>query len=92
MINIVGFLQTKRLCLVVFPRRKHRPDAFFKSGEEQISISPAVVEMGGILVTPLQRDFERLDKDLVEAIFEEVSMERRQVERALESIEIDPDK
>ncbi len=92
MINIVGFLQAKRLCLVVFPRRKHRPDAFFKSGEEQISISPAVVEMGGILVTPLRRDFERLDKNLVEAIFEEVSMERGQVERALESIKMGPDK
>jgi hypothetical protein len=72
--------------LVVFPRRKHRPDAFFKPGEARVAVSPAVVEMGGILVTPFARDFERLDKVTVEAIYAEVSLEALSVERIIDAI------
>jgi hypothetical protein len=72
--------------LVVFPRRKHRPDAFFRPGDARVVVSPAVVEMGGILVTPFARDFERLDSAAVEAIFEEVSLEALSVEKAINAI------
>ena len=86
MINIIGFLKETGLFLAVFPRRKHRPDVFFRSGDDRTLVSPAVLEMGGILVAPMERDFERLDGALVEAIFTEVSLEGERVERALEAI------
>jgi hypothetical protein len=89
MINIIGFLKEASLSLAVFPRRKHRPDVFFGSGDDRILVSPAVLEMGGILVAPMKRDFERLDGALVEAIFAEVSLEREHVERVLEAIGTD---
>ncbi len=72
--------------LVVFPRRKHRPDAFFRTGDARVAVSPAVVEMGGILVAPFARDFERLDAAAVEAIYKEVSLERLSVEKAIAAI------
>ncbi len=72
--------------LIVFPRRKHRPEVFFNTGDARIAVSPAVVEMGGILVTPFARDFERLNTRAVEAIYEEVSLERSSVERAIDAI------
>ena len=31
------------------------------SGDTRLVVSPAVIEMGGVLVTPRERDFERLD-------------------------------
>jgi hypothetical protein len=86
MVNIAGFLKEESLSLVVFPRRKHRPEAFFKSGDDRIVVSPAIAEMGGILVVPRERDFERLDDALVEAIFAEVSLGGEHVEKALEAI------
>jgi hypothetical protein len=86
MINIAGFCEEKKWRLVIFPRRKHRPDAFFKEGEDRIVVSPAVIEMGGILVTPLEKDFERLDGPIVESIYKEVSLEGETVEKAINAM------
>lgn len=86
MMNIAGFFSEEHLSLVVFPRRKHRPDSFYKPGDEQIAVSPAVLEMGGILVTPVRRDFGRVDRLFVEATFAEVSLDPEQVEKTLAAI------
>lgn len=72
--------------LIVFPRRRHRPEAFFRTGDARVAVSPAVVEMGGILVTPFARDFERLDAAAVEAIYKEVSLERLSVGKAIDAL------
>jgi hypothetical protein len=37
--------------------------------------------MGGLLITPVEKDFERLDIASVEAIYREVSLERNIVEK-----------
>jgi hypothetical protein len=86
MINMVGFYGKKRCRLMVFPRRKHRPDAFFKEGNDRIVVSPGAIEMGGLLVTPMEKDFERLDKTTVESIYEEVSLEGSIVERTVNAM------
>jgi len=86
MINIAGFHEERRWRLVIFPRRKHRPDVFFKEGEDQIVVSPGVIEMGGILVTPLEKDFERLDGATVESIYKEVSLEGETVQEAINAM------
>ena len=57
--------------LVVFPRPKHRPDAFLR-GER--TVSPASIDMSGILVTPLRKDFDTLSGEEVAAIYDEVSL------------------
>ena len=86
MINVIGLYRERTWRLVIFPRRKHRPEAFFRTGDARVAVSPAVVEMGGILVTPFARDFERLDAAAVEAIYKEVSLERLSVEKAIDAI------
>jgi hypothetical protein len=40
--------------------------------------------MGGVLITPVEKDFDRLDETAVEGIFKEVSLEGNLVERAIE--------
>jgi hypothetical protein len=87
MINVIGLYEQTTWRLIVFPRRKHRPEAFFRPGEARVAVSPAVVEMGGILVTPFARDFERLDSAGVASIFEEVSLEAVSVKKALDAIQ-----
>jgi hypothetical protein len=42
--------------------------------------------MGGLLITPVKRDFERLDASAVEGIFREVSLEGMIVERAIQAM------
>ncbi len=57
--------------VVVFPRSRHRPEAFH-SGE--LTVSPAAIDLCGILVTPLAADFERITGEDVESVFREVTL------------------
>ena len=86
MMNIAGFREERKWRLLIFPRRKHRPDAFFREGEARIVVSPGLIDMGGVLVTPMEKDFERLDAAAVEAIYGEVSLEREAVEKAIDAM------
>jgi hypothetical protein len=72
--------------VILFPRSKHRPDAYFKEGDERILISPAAVDIGGLIVTPLEKDFNTVDARTVEGIFREVSLPRATVEAAIEEL------
>jgi hypothetical protein len=88
MMNIAGLHKDRKWRLAIFPRRKHRPDVFFKEGNDRVVVSPGVIDMAGILVTPVERDFERLDAAAVEGIYKEVSLEGEVVEKALSALSI----
>jgi hypothetical protein len=81
MVNIAGLYEEMKWRFVIFPRRKHRPDAFFTERDTRVVVSPGVIDMGGLLITPVEKDFERLDGASVEAIYREVSLERNIVEK-----------
>ncbi len=86
MMNIIGSHDGQTWRAIVFPRAKHRPDVFFREGDARVAISPAVIEMGGVLVAPVERDFERLDASTVEGIFGEVSLKGEIVRGIVEVI------
>ena len=70
--------------VIVFPRSKHRPDLFFRKDEaERVLISPAAVDIGGLIVTPLEKDFNSVDASLVESIFQEVSLPPASVDETI---------
>ena len=77
MLNVAGFHEGEKWRLVIFPRRKHRPAAFFRKGDARVVVSPGLIDMGGVLVTPVEKDFERLNAGAVERIYREVSLEDR---------------
>ena len=79
-------MKKRKWRLVIFPRRKHRPDAFFREGDARVVVSPGVIDMGGVLITPVEKDFERLDAATVEGIYEEVSLEREIVGKAIDAL------
>lgn len=83
MVNIVAAHVDETWRIIMFPRAKHRPAAFFADDDARVLVSPAVVEMAGLVVTPLEKDFERIDAAAIEAIYREVSQERAIVEAAL---------
>ena len=87
MINVIVQKNGERLRFHVFPRAKHRPEAFFKTGNDRILISPAVIEMGGVIITPVEKDFERLRASDVEGIYREVSLGKDAINEVLENLE-----
>ena len=89
MMNIAGFHgkgkgRKGKCCLVIFPRRKHRPDAFFREENARVVVSPGAIDMGGVLITPVGKDFEQLDAVSIEGIYKEVSLEGEMVEKAIQ--------
>jgi len=84
MMNIAGSYNDKKWRLIIFPRRKHRPDIFFEQGDARVVVSPGVIDMGGVVITPMKKDFDRLDAVALEAIYKEVSLEGKIVEKALD--------
>jgi hypothetical protein len=86
MMSIIGSHDGRKLRLMVFPRAKHRPDAFFREEDARVVVSPAVIEMGGVLVTPMEKDFERLNASAVEGIYGEVSLGGEIVQSIIDAV------
>ena len=74
MMNIVSWRHDTDYYSVVFPRKKHRPDCYYKEGDEQFIISPGALDMSGFSVTPRKEDFERLTPEIALGILNEVSL------------------
>ena len=72
MINVLA-RQTNsgRSRLVVIPRRAHRPSFYGSEDESQILVSPASVDLAGVMITPLEKDFERIDSEWLQRIISE---------------------
>jgi glycosyltransferase involved in cell wall biosynthesis len=60
--------------LILFPRLKHRPDAYYREGDEKLLVSPGAADMGGMLITPIKKDFLAMDQKLIRGIFHEVAL------------------
>lgn len=71
--------------VLVFPRARHRPSFFFAEGEAKILISPAAVDFGGVCITPLEKDFQRLTREHLVEMFDEVSLGKREFEELTRS-------
>jgi ATP adenylyltransferase/5',5'''-P-1,P-4-tetraphosphate phosphorylase II len=63
--------------VIIFLRRKHRPDCFFKEDPNKILISPAAIDLGGVIVTPRETDYLKVDKKMLHQIFNEVSLDKK---------------
>ncbi len=86
MVNVIGFYREAKWRLLIFPRRKHRPDIFFKEGDARVVVSPGVIDMGGVLITPSKKDFDRLDAVAVGNIYQEVSLDDKSVEKTIAAV------
>ena len=71
--------------IAIFPRWKHRPAVYFLPGNEQILISPGLVEMGGVVITPIEKDFNIVDHELIQDIYKEISVDTETIEKILEA-------
>jgi hypothetical protein len=64
--------------VLVFPRARHRPSFFFEEEEARILISPAAVDLGGVCITPLEKDFHKITREHIAAMFAEVTLGKRE--------------
>jgi len=73
MVNILVWKDGDRYVTVLIPRSKHRPDTF-----GQFTVTPACVELGGVIITPREEDWNNLTGEDVTHILKDVCMPFRQ--------------
>ena len=59
--------------ILIFLREKHRPSFYFNEDETNFLWSPAAVDLGGICIVPLEKDFDKASKDLIIRGFNEIT-------------------
>ncbi len=75
MMNIISsFEKEKGWRIIIFLRQKHRPHHYFAEGEKNILLSPAAVDLGGVCITPLEKDFNKITKENLNEIFREITI------------------
>ena len=74
--------------MILFPRLKHRPDAYSREGAGRLLVSPGAVDMGGLLITPREEDFLSLDAEQIQELFREVAFDEAAVETLLASLRL----
>jgi ATP adenylyltransferase/5',5'''-P-1,P-4-tetraphosphate phosphorylase II len=86
MLNILCWFEKDEWQIIVFPREKLRPSFFYETGEKQLVVSPAAVELGGVMVLPRQKDFEAVSNSIISAIYDEVTLSYFKFELLTESL------
>jgi hypothetical protein len=72
MMNILAWYAEGKWSVLVFPRARHRPSFYFAEGDARIMISPAGTDCGGVCVTPVEKDFDRLTPETVRQMYGEI--------------------
>lgn len=85
MLNILCY-HRQHWQVLVFPRELHRPRQFFAEGEENILLSPASVDMGGTLITPLEKDFRKIGRDDITDIFRQIGLSQDHFEALIHQL------
>ena len=72
MMNVLAMYEAERWIVFVFPREKHRPACYTAEGDANLLSSPASVDLGGVFITPVEKDFLKITAEDVAAILSEV--------------------
>lgn len=71
---------------IIIPRRKLRPDCYYAEGNDNMCISPGAVDMGGLIIAPQRKDFDRLNADNISDILKEVTLTVDELSSTIENI------
>ena len=86
MLNVICSYVDGRYIMHLFPRKLHRPTQYFAEGGEQLLISPASVDFGGVFITPRRGDFEKITADDIVDIFNQTCVDKDTFSSLCESL------
>ena len=59
--------------VAIFPRKCHRPKEYYaKDEDERFLVSPAALEMGGVFILPLEKDFRKIKPKDIANIYKQL--------------------
>ena len=84
MLNVLCSCTSGRWLVHLFPRKQHRPSQYTAPGDDQLLLSPASVDMGGVLVLPREVDYLKLTLPLIKDVFNQVSLSADETRNIIE--------
>ncbi len=82
MLNALATQHEDTMYAVLFPRVSHRPSHFGHGpAPQEVLVSPGLVDMLGLLITPRREDFDHLTGETIAKIYREVSRDRADLAR-----------
>lgn len=83
LINLMAFNTDRGMSVFLAPRKAHRPSCFSAEGANQFLLSPAAIELCGVIILPRPEDFERIDSLVLQRVFNEVCWARSDCEELI---------
>lgn len=80
MMNLFGIYSESRWLLTLIPRRRHRPWQYEAEGKDHLLSSPGAADIGGLFITPLEEDFEKITPALLTDVYQQVCLSDQEVE------------
>lgn len=79
MLNILAYYNLDEWIIHLIPRKIHRPYQFFAEGDNQILLSPASVDLGGVIITPREVDYNKITASDIKDIFSQVCLDENEI-------------
>lgn len=81
MLNVLAWREEEKWIVCIFPRQKHRPACYTAQGEANLLSSPASVDLGGVFILPVEKDFLKISAADVAQILSEVCLPEEEFQR-----------
>ena len=78
--------RSDEIVTLIFPRKKHRPDCYRQDASEALLVSPGALDMGGLIITPREEDFQKLTPEWAADILREVTMTEEELREVVEKV------
>ena len=88
MMNVLTWYDSDGWTSCVFPRTKHRPACFYGEGATDLLVSPASVDLAGVMIVPRKDDFVKITAENIRAIFNEVCIDDSALQRIVGKLNI----
>ncbi len=85
MMNVLCWENGDDIRMAIIPRKRHRPD-FYGDGPGQMILSPASVDLGGVMITPRREDFDRLDAATIAATMAQLCFNSEEIKEICKNL------
>ena len=75
MLNLVVTYDQLGWTVYFFPRARHRPACYDAEGEARLTVSPAAIDLAGVVVVPEAAHFARISEEDLARIYSEVTLD-----------------
>lgn len=86
MLNLLALTDESTARLLIFPRTQHRPACYSAPEASRLLVSPGTVDMGGVIVLPVEEHFHRITGADVQQVFDEVCPSRQRMEPVIRAL------